>query len=210
MLEFCPCTWGHVLVELLASHDSSFPQRIQLWDYISGLISSLIVKGVDTLPFITRFLIENMTQVLKLGSGSEVDLLEDHISTTRQDNHQFIEIWTPNMLLLTNQPRSQTLWRRSEMLSQDWDKGLMGTRFGHCRFKGAPHMTLLYHHHHHLVIPYSKTTWFLHLYHQQFNQLHRLGHLFYMGRLRLRHILLWHLCRLQMIPKPILIGLSRG
>ena len=33
---------------------------------------------------------------------------------------------------------------------------------------------------------------------------------FCMGRLRLHHILLWHLHRLQMIPRPALIGLSRG
>ena len=85
----------------------------------------------------------------------------------------------------------------------------MGTRPSQCRFKGAPHMTLLYHHHHHLAIPYNRTTRFLHLHHHWFNQLHRLGNLFYMGRLRLHHILLWHLCRLQIILRSTLIELSR-
>ena len=86
----------------------------------------------------------------------------------------------------------------------------MGTRPIQCQFRGAPHMTLLYHHRHHLVIPYNRTTRFLRLHHHQFSPLHRLGHLFYMGRLRLYHILLWHLHELQMILRPVLIGLSRG
>ncbi|KAL6333875.1 hypothetical protein AAG906_039285 [Vitis piasezkii] len=53
------------------------------------------------------------------------------------------------------------------------------------------HMTLLYHHCHHLAIPYSRTTWFLRLHHHQFSQLHRLGHLFCMGKPRLHGVMSW-------------------
>ena len=107
----------------------------------------------------------------------------------------------------------------------------MGIRPNHCQFQGAPCMTLLHlhHHHHHLDPLYSRTIRFhlhhphhyldplysrtiqFHLHHHHwFNQPHRLELLFYMVRLRPRHILLWPLHRLLITLRPVSIGLSRG
>ena len=99
----------------------------------------------------------------------------------------------------------------------------MGIRPNHCQFQGAPRMTLphLHYHHHHLDPQYIMTTQ-LHLHHPHhyldplysrtiqfhlhhhhwFNQPHRLELLFYMVRLRPRHILLWPLHRLLITLRP--------
>ena len=65
-------------------------------------------------------------------------------------------------------------------------------RPNHYWFQEAPYLTLLHLHlhHHHLGLLYNKTIQFHLRHHPQFNQSHGLGHLSYMVRLTLRHILL--------------------
>ena len=84
------------------------------------------------------------TWVLELGSGSKVDLLEVQIHTVSQSRHQIIEIWTLSTLLSTNWQILPIPWHHSGMLYWDWDRGQMGIRPRHCRFRGATGTTLLH------------------------------------------------------------------